>query len=78
MGNSFRAHLTDRELDRFDAGELIVHFPNSAGSNMCAAYHPRAYVERLLSATGLALVDSAPAGDDSPYPQDMWLVSKPA
>lgn len=78
MGNSFRPHLTDRELAEFDSGALIVHFPNSAGSNMCAAYHPRSYVDGLLDGAGLSLLDSLPAGDDSPYPQDMWLASKPA
>jgi SAM-dependent methyltransferase len=78
MGNSFRPHLTDQELAKFDAGELIVHFPNSAGSNMCAAYHPRPYVDGLLEREGLRLVDSFPADAASPYPQDMWLVSKPA
>ena len=78
MGNSFRPHLTDQELAEFDAGSLIVHFPNSAGSNMCAAYHPRPYVDGLLERAGLRLVDSLPADPSSPYPQDMWLASKPA
>jgi SAM-dependent methyltransferase len=77
MGNSFRSHLTDQQLVEFDAGELIVHFPNSAGSNMCAAYHPTAYIDSLLRGAGLELLDSLPAGEDSPYPQDMWLAAKP-
>jgi SAM-dependent methyltransferase len=78
MGNSFRSHLTETQLREFEAGALIVHFPNSAGSNMCAAYHPRSYVERLLDGAELKLLDSLPADEDSPYPQDMWLASKPA
>ncbi len=78
MGNSFRSHLTDPERARFADGELIVHFPKSAGSNMCSAYHPRPYAERLLDGAGLTLLDALPAGEGSPYPQDMWLAAKPA
>ncbi len=78
MGSSFRSHLVDAEREKFDAGKLIVHFPKSAGSNMCAAYHPRAYVDELLAAAELRLIDALPASDRSPYPQDMWLASKPA
>jgi SAM-dependent methyltransferase len=78
MGGSFRSHLSPQEQEDFDAGRLTVHFPNSAGSNMCAAYHPRAYVDELIAGAGLALLDALPADEESPYPQDMWLVSKPA
>lgn len=78
MGNSFRSHLSPREQESFDAGKLTVHFPRSAGSNMCAAYHPRVYIDELITGAGLRLLDSLPSDEDSPYPQDMWLVSKPA
>lgn len=77
MGNSFRSHLSREEQASFDAGRLTVHFPHSAGSNMCAAYHPRAYVEELVAGAGLRLLDSLPADENSAYPQDMWLASAP-
>jgi SAM-dependent methyltransferase len=73
MGESFHSHLSGDEPSDFEAGELVVHFPQSAGSNMCAAYHPEAYMEKLLERAGLSLIEFLPAGKDSLYPQDMWL-----
>jgi SAM-dependent methyltransferase len=71
-GESFRHHLSARDATRFGDGELVVHFPRSAGMNMCAVYHPPGYVRALLSG-GFELVHSIPAGNGAPYPQDMYL-----
>ncbi len=71
-GATFRHLLPPDDRMRFDRGELIVHFPRSAGSKMCAAYHPPAFVKSLLSGR-YELVHTLPAGPDSPYPEDMYL-----
>lgn len=34
---------------RYQRGELAVRFGREAGSNLCSAYHPPAYVRRLLA-----------------------------
>jgi SAM-dependent methyltransferase len=71
-GETFRHLLPRRDQQQFDRGELVVHFPRSAGSKMCAAYHPRVFVERLLVGS-FQLVHTLPAGDGAPYPEDMYL-----
>jgi SAM-dependent methyltransferase len=72
-GQSLHHHLSTSDAERFDRGELVVHFPRSAGMNMCAVYHPRTYVESLLEGS-FALIHAIPAGDGPSYPQDMYLV----
>ncbi|HEX7058248.1 MAG TPA: class I SAM-dependent methyltransferase [Solirubrobacterales bacterium] len=44
LGNACRDRLTDEERRRYDRGELVVERPRMVGSNLCTAYHPRAYV----------------------------------
>lgn len=71
-GESLRHHLAAGDAERFDRGELIVHFPRSAGMNMCAVYHPRAYVDAMLGGS-FELIHAIPAGNAAGYPQDMYL-----
>jgi hypothetical protein len=53
-----------------------VRRPESVGSNLCAAFHPRAYVQEVLAA-GLETVDFEPEGaKGNPY-QDLHLLRKP-
>ncbi len=40
-GPSYRGRLYRDERARFDAGELIVRWPEGAGTNLCSAWHPR-------------------------------------
>lgn len=41
--------LSAEERRRFDAGELVVRYGSVAGSNLCAVFHPVAYIERTLA-----------------------------
>ncbi len=41
--------LTDAERAQFEAGNLVVVDAKFAGTNMCGAYHPKAYVTREWS-----------------------------
>jgi len=81
-GELYKDRLTSSERDRFDAGQSVVQFASTAGSNLCAAYHPRAWVEsRLLD--GFELVEFREAhvrAEDElrRFPQDRWLVRAPA
>ena len=47
-GSGFTDRLTSEERRRFEAGEAIVHFAEGAGSNLCATYHPPAYVQAQM------------------------------
>ena len=62
--------LIPRSLrDAFASGELVVRDRKMAGTNLCSAYHPRAYVESQMSA-GFEILGMWPT---SPPGQDAWL-----
>jgi SAM-dependent methyltransferase len=48
-GRTEAVALTSAERKRFDAGELVVRYPSVAGSNLCAVFHPRPYIEHTLA-----------------------------
>jgi SAM-dependent methyltransferase len=43
-GRSYAPRLTTEERERFERGELVVRWADVAGSNLCSAYHPEAYL----------------------------------
>lgn len=75
MGESFLAKLTAEEKARFRDGQLVVQYDEVSGLNMCAAYHPRAYVQNTLAA-GFEVVDCLPAGSRASMFQDLYLLKK--
>ena len=58
-GRACLPYLTRRERAGYERGELIVQFAEAAGANICAAYHPEPYVERLTS--DFEVLEFAPA-----------------
>jgi SAM-dependent methyltransferase len=65
--------LNADERRKFDAGQLVVLFEDSAGESFCSAYHPPSYVARSL-ATGFEYVHHR-SGDDREN-HDMHLFRK--
>jgi SAM-dependent methyltransferase len=75
-GAWYRDRLTPDERRAFDAGGIVVRRPEAVGSNLCAAFHPRAYVQETLAAAfePLDFVPEGAAGN--PY-QDVHLLRRP-
>jgi SAM-dependent methyltransferase len=48
-GEACRDRVTPDEAAALDRGESVVQFSGIAGTNLCAAYHPRAFVESRLA-----------------------------
>jgi hypothetical protein len=48
-GESYRDRLAPEQRSRFDGGEIIVVLPEIEGTNLCAAYWPKASVPRMLA-----------------------------
>jgi SAM-dependent methyltransferase len=65
--------LSESEHRRFANGELVVLYEHSAGTSLCSAYHPPAYVHETL-ARGFDLEAFRPAGDDGRH--DIHLLRK--
>jgi len=77
-GTSYAERLTADERARYDAGEVIVRWPGVAGTNLCTAFHPEAYVrDRLAPELELLEFSAEGAAVGSP-PQDLVLFRKPA
>jgi len=74
-GEFYVPSLRPDEQERFRGGALVVRYEDAAGTNLCAAFHPRSYVERHLLA-GLTVVDTVPEGAKGNPRQDLYLVRK--
>lgn len=69
------AHLLDNdERARYDEGLPVTRYIGAAGSNLCAAFHPRAWVETLTAGLHVELVHEG--GAPGLGEQDVWIVSR--
>jgi SAM-dependent methyltransferase len=75
-GAHYLPRLDAAERARFAAGELVVRWEDAAGSNLCAAYHPRPYVERELLAPGFELAEFVEEGAKGNPFQDLYVLRK--
>jgi SAM-dependent methyltransferase len=67
--------LTAAERESFSNGNLVVLYGSSAGTSLCSAYHPPAYVREKL-ASEFEFVSFRPAAVDGRH--DIHLFRKPA
>ncbi len=74
-GESCIGKLSRDELRRFKAGQLVVHWPRYAGTNLCAAYHPEQYVRHVFS-NRFRILEFIPKGVRSGSQQDIFLMQK--
>lgn len=79
-GVAYRDKLATAEKARFDSGTPVVQFSSVEGSNLCAAFHPRQWIEASLL-DGFQLVEMREAhlldeGDRGGLFQDRWLIRK--
>lgn len=72
-GESVRHLMSPREQAAFRAGRPIVRYSGIAGSNLCAAFHPEAWVRGTL-ARGWRILSYSP----SALGQDILLVQRPS
>jgi SAM-dependent methyltransferase len=74
-GRSYVPRLDEDERTRFDRGELVVRWADVAGTNLCSAYHPEAYL-RDTFAGGFAFRELEPEGARGNPTQDLVLLRK--
>jgi SAM-dependent methyltransferase len=67
---------TPAERKAFASGELVVGYPEGAGSNLCAVYHPAPYLQQRLE-PAWEIVDYRPEGDPGTGGQEIWLLRRP-
>jgi SAM-dependent methyltransferase len=75
-GARYVERLAVEEREAFQRGEVVVRFEQVAGTNLCTAFHPPAYVRDRLGAR-LELVLETPEGAKGNPHQDLFLFRKP-
>ena len=75
-GEAYRGRLAQAERTAFDAGRLVVRWPEGAGTNLCSAFHPPLYVKERL-APDLDVAEFVPEGAKGNPHQDLFLLRKP-
>ena len=76
-GDAYRERLTSSERAAYDAGRVVVRWESVAGTNLCTAYHPTAYVRETL-ARDFELLEHVPEGAAGNPHQDLVVLRKPA
>jgi SAM-dependent methyltransferase len=74
-GESYASDLDPADRAAFAAGRLVVRESGEAGSNVCGAYHPPAWVRSTLAA-GFEVLDFVPEGARGNPHQDLWLLRR--
>lgn len=67
--------LWPEALHEYEAGQLVVIKPENSGTNLCATFHPEAYMREWLCQK-LTIVDFVPGGAKD-ADQDIFLLQKP-
>jgi SAM-dependent methyltransferase len=76
-GASCLPYLTRRERAAFERGELVVQFAEAAGENICAAYHPPAYMRALAQDAAFEVLEFQSSEEHGFMPQDLWVLRRP-
>ncbi|MDR2238518.1 MAG: class I SAM-dependent methyltransferase [Chryseobacterium sp.] len=75
QGNLFKTILTDAEIKKFDAGEIVVRGNVKEGHRTYSAFHPDAFVEKLFS--DFEVLEHHPSFLNNGKPeQDLWVLRK--
>ena len=74
-GEAYADMLSPEERERFRHGEAIVHRSKVAGTNLCSAIHPAAYIEANFT-RGFELLDHHPAPIDPLRDHDYVVLRK--
>ena len=74
-GTSYLPRLEREERERFERGELVVRWADVAGTNLCSAYHPEAYL-RGPFADGFELLELEAQGATGNPTQDLVVLRK--
>ena len=74
-GRAYAPRLEPDERERFERGELVVRWADVAGTNLCSAYHPEAYL-RDTFAQGFEFLQLDAEGARGNPTQDLVLLRK--
>ncbi len=76
QGKHFRAKLTQKERDDFEAGKLVVRGKTKEGHRTYSAFHPSTFMNTFLSGTQVLEHEEPDVQNLQWIPQDIWIVKK--
>lgn len=76
QGDNFKVKLTKSELEKYNAGELVVRGNVKEGHRTYSAFHPAPFMRRLFENLEILEHVESTARDKSWLPQDIWIVRK--
>lgn len=81
-GEQYRNRLSAEEDATFAAGRPVVQFASIEGTNLCAAYHPRPWMEQAVRHAGLEVLEVGEAhrlsdSERGVLSQDRYVVRRP-
>ncbi len=74
-GRHYLDDLSPSERATFERDEVVIRYPETAGSNECATFHPERYVREKM-AEGFEVLDFIPEGARGNPQQDAYLLRK--
>jgi SAM-dependent methyltransferase len=74
-GRHYLGDLSPEERAAFERDEMVIRYPETAGSNECATFHPERYVREKM-AEGFEVLDFVPEGARGNPSQDAYLLRK--
>ena len=75
-GDRYVPRLKPEERERYAAGDVVVRWEDVAGTNLCTAFHPPAYVRERLAAAFEPLDFVAEGAKGNPH-QDLHVFRRP-
>jgi len=75
-GRRYGERLNGDERRTFERGEFLVRHVQGAGTNLCTAFHPEAYLRGAFS-RGFELLEFMPEGARGNPHQDLTLLRRP-
>lgn len=77
-GDVTRRNLLDNELAQYDKGELVERGNVKEGNRMFTAYHPKPFIEELVSGKFNILKHREGVAKSWGLEQDVWIIQKTA
>ena len=75
-GDNFKVKLTDKELFKFNNGELIIRGKVKEGHRTFSAFHPTEYMKKLFDNVEILEHVETKFEKGKKLAQDIWIIKK--
>jgi SAM-dependent methyltransferase len=76
QGDNYKIKLTQKELDKYDVGQLIVRGKVKEGHRTFSAFHPKGFMTNLFNKADILEHIVTKPDKGKWIPQDIWIIKK--